>query len=94
MKGYSTQNIMIAIDFNLCFTFIAPGWESTSHDLIDNANTFGYMVSCLRVRYNLSEFQKVKGTIILKNYLIIDIYRKNDLISSITSLNIKFHHQV
>ncbi|XP_076937704.1 uncharacterized protein LOC143605503 [Bidens hawaiensis] len=31
-KGYATQNIMVACDFNMCFTFVWAGWEGTAHD--------------------------------------------------------------
>ncbi|KAK3038744.1 hypothetical protein RJ639_028351 [Escallonia herrerae] len=31
-KGFPTQNIMAAIDFNMCFIFAWAGWEETSHD--------------------------------------------------------------
>ena len=31
-KGYATQNIMAACDFNMCFTFVWAGWEGTAHD--------------------------------------------------------------
>lgn len=31
-KGYPTQNIMAACDFNMCFTFVLPGWEGSAHD--------------------------------------------------------------
>ncbi|KAG8363410.1 hypothetical protein BUALT_Bualt19G0019500 [Buddleja alternifolia] len=31
-KGIPTQNIMAACDFNLCFTFVLPGWEGSAHD--------------------------------------------------------------
>ncbi|KAI3782587.1 hypothetical protein L2E82_12638 [Cichorium intybus] len=31
-KGYTTQNIMAACDFNMCFTFAWAGWEGTAHD--------------------------------------------------------------
>ncbi|XP_035841417.1 uncharacterized protein LOC110919634 [Helianthus annuus] len=31
-KGYATQNIMAACDFNMCFTFAWAGWEGTAHD--------------------------------------------------------------
>ncbi|GKD61174.1 putative nuclease HARBI1 [Tanacetum coccineum] len=33
-KGYATQNIMAACDFNMCFTFVWAGWEGTAHDTI------------------------------------------------------------
>ncbi|XP_035841695.1 putative nuclease HARBI1 isoform X4 [Helianthus annuus] len=31
-KGYATQNIMAACDFNMCFTFAWAGWEGAAHD--------------------------------------------------------------
>ncbi|KAM3270610.1 hypothetical protein P3S67_028812 [Capsicum chacoense] len=31
-KGYSTQNILVIVDFNMCFTFAWAGWEGTAHD--------------------------------------------------------------
>ncbi|GKB59024.1 putative nuclease HARBI1 isoform X1 [Tanacetum coccineum] len=31
-KGYATQNIMVACDFNMCFKFAWAGWEGTAHD--------------------------------------------------------------
>lgn len=31
-KGRPTQNVMAACDFNMCFTFVLPGWEGSAHD--------------------------------------------------------------
>ncbi|XP_076940643.1 uncharacterized protein LOC143609906 [Bidens hawaiensis] len=31
-KGYATQDIMAACDFNMCFTFVWAGWEGAAHD--------------------------------------------------------------
>ncbi|XP_028785369.1 uncharacterized protein LOC114741284 [Neltuma alba] len=31
-KGYPTQNIMAACDWDMCFTFALAGWEGTAHD--------------------------------------------------------------
>ncbi|CAL5360482.1 unnamed protein product [Camellia sinensis] len=31
-KGYATQNIMAACDFDMCFTFYLSGWEGSAHD--------------------------------------------------------------
>ncbi|XP_057426609.1 uncharacterized protein LOC130720044 [Lotus japonicus] len=31
-KGHPTQNIMVVCDWNMCFTFVLPGWEGTAHD--------------------------------------------------------------
>ncbi|KAL3813085.1 hypothetical protein ACJIZ3_014353 [Penstemon smallii] len=31
-KGYATQNIMVVCDFDMCFTFVWPGWEGSAHD--------------------------------------------------------------
>ncbi|XP_071725018.1 uncharacterized protein [Rutidosis leptorrhynchoides] len=31
-KGIATQNVMIACDFNMCFTFVSTGWEGSAHD--------------------------------------------------------------
>jgi hypothetical protein len=31
-KNYATQNIMVAVDFDLWFTFVLAGWEGTTHD--------------------------------------------------------------
>ncbi|KAL3844291.1 hypothetical protein ACJIZ3_001694 [Penstemon smallii] len=31
-KGIPTQNIMVACDFDMCFTFVLPGWEGSAHD--------------------------------------------------------------
>ncbi|XP_020593532.1 uncharacterized protein LOC110033778 [Phalaenopsis equestris] len=30
--GSPTQNVMAVCDFNLCFTFLKAGWESSAHD--------------------------------------------------------------
>lgn len=30
--GSFTQNIMVACDFNICFTFVMVGWEYSTHD--------------------------------------------------------------
>ncbi|PKU60576.1 hypothetical protein MA16_Dca023734 [Dendrobium catenatum] len=27
-----TQNVMAACDFNMCFTFVSPGWEGSAYD--------------------------------------------------------------
>ncbi|KAI5011207.1 hypothetical protein ZWY2020_013344 [Hordeum vulgare] len=31
-KGFTTQNVMAAVDFDLCFTYVLAGWEGTAHD--------------------------------------------------------------
>ncbi|KAK6779939.1 hypothetical protein RDI58_022123 [Solanum bulbocastanum] len=31
-KGYPTQNILVAVNFNMCFTFAWVGWEGAAHD--------------------------------------------------------------
>ncbi|XP_065628512.1 uncharacterized protein LOC112016895 isoform X1 [Quercus suber] len=31
-KGYPTQNVMAACDFDMLFTFVLPGWEGAAHD--------------------------------------------------------------
>ncbi|XP_020575535.1 putative nuclease HARBI1 [Phalaenopsis equestris] len=31
-SGSTTQNVMAVCDFNMCFTFIMPGWEGSAHD--------------------------------------------------------------
>ena len=31
-KGYPTQNVMVACDFDMLFTFVLPGWEGAAHD--------------------------------------------------------------
>jgi len=31
-KGYPTQNILVVVDFNMCFTFAWAGWEGAAHD--------------------------------------------------------------
>ena len=31
-KGYPTQNVMDAYDFDMLFTFVLPGWEGAAHD--------------------------------------------------------------
>lgn len=31
-KGYPTQNVMAACDFNMLFTFVWAGWEGSAHD--------------------------------------------------------------
>ena len=33
-KGYPTQNVLAAIDFDLKFTYVLMGWERLAHDLI------------------------------------------------------------
>ncbi|KAM3203166.1 hypothetical protein P3L10_030792 [Capsicum annuum] len=30
-KGYLTQNILVVVDFNMCFTFALAGWEGSAH---------------------------------------------------------------
>ena len=31
-KGYLTQNVMAACDFDMLFTFVLPRWEGSAHD--------------------------------------------------------------
>ena len=31
-KSYATQNVMVAVDFDLRFTYVLAGWEGTAHD--------------------------------------------------------------
>ena len=31
-KGYPTQNVMAACDFDMLFTFVLPRWEGAVHD--------------------------------------------------------------
>ena len=31
-KGYPTQNVKAACDFNMLFTFVLPGWEDAAYD--------------------------------------------------------------
>jgi hypothetical protein len=31
-KSTTSQNIMCAVDFDLCFTFVYAGWEGSAHD--------------------------------------------------------------
>jgi hypothetical protein len=31
-KSCATQNVMVAINFDLCFTYVLAGWEGTTHD--------------------------------------------------------------
>ena len=31
-KGYPTQNVMVACDFDILFTFVLLGWEGATHD--------------------------------------------------------------
>ncbi|KAL3820188.1 hypothetical protein ACJIZ3_006093 [Penstemon smallii] len=31
-KGIPTQNILVACDFDMCFSFVLPGWEGSAHD--------------------------------------------------------------
>ncbi|XP_073158314.1 uncharacterized protein [Henckelia pumila] len=31
-KGSPTQNVMVACDFDMCFTFVLSGWEGSAHD--------------------------------------------------------------
>ncbi|CAH9134645.1 unnamed protein product [Cuscuta epithymum] len=31
-KGFTSQNVMVACDFDMCFTFVLPGWEGSAHD--------------------------------------------------------------
>jgi hypothetical protein len=31
-KSYATQNVMVAVDFDLRFTYVLAGWEGTTHD--------------------------------------------------------------
>ena len=31
-KGYPTQNVIGAYDFDMLFTFVFPGWEGSTHD--------------------------------------------------------------
>ncbi|KAM3266436.1 putative nuclease HARBI1 [Capsicum annuum] len=31
-KGFTSQNVMPVCDWDMCFTFVWPGWEGTAHD--------------------------------------------------------------
>ena len=31
-KGYPTQNVMAACDFDMLFTFVLPGWEGVAYN--------------------------------------------------------------
>ena len=31
-KGYPTQNVIAAYDFDMLFTFVLPGWEGLVHN--------------------------------------------------------------
>ena len=31
-KGYPTQNVIAAYDFDMLFTFVFPRWEGSTHD--------------------------------------------------------------
>ena len=31
-KGYPIQNVMVACDFDMLFTFVLPGWKGAAHD--------------------------------------------------------------
>ena len=44
-KGYPTLNVMAACAWNMCFTFVLPGWEGTTHDVrvFDNVLTMPSM---------------------------------------------------
>ena len=33
-KKYTTQNVMVAVDFDLRFTYVLAGWEGTAHDAL------------------------------------------------------------
>uniref|UniRef100_A0A0A9FZ44 DDE Tnp4 domain-containing protein n=1 Tax=Arundo donax TaxID=35708 RepID=A0A0A9FZ44_ARUDO len=33
-KGYPTQNVLAAIDFDLWFTYVLSGWEGSAHNSI------------------------------------------------------------
>jgi hypothetical protein len=33
-NNHTTQNVMAAVDFDLCFTYVLAGWEGTSHDAL------------------------------------------------------------
>jgi len=31
-KGFTSQNVLAACSFDLCFSYILPGWEGSAHD--------------------------------------------------------------
>ena len=31
-KHYPTQNVLVAVDFDLRFTYVLAGWEGSAHD--------------------------------------------------------------
>ena len=33
-KAHCTQNVMVAVDFDLWFTYVLAGWEGTAHDAL------------------------------------------------------------
>jgi hypothetical protein len=32
VKHYTTQNVLAAVDFDLKFTYVLPGWKGFAHD--------------------------------------------------------------
>ncbi|KAK8957096.1 hypothetical protein KSP39_PZI000389 [Platanthera zijinensis] len=45
--GTTTQNIMAACDFNMCFTFAMTGWEGSAHD----SRIFNFAISDPKYRF-------------------------------------------
>ncbi|XP_071700423.1 uncharacterized protein [Rutidosis leptorrhynchoides] len=62
-KGYATQNIMAACDFNMCFTFAWAGWEDKYY-VVDAGypNTRGYLAPYKGndIRYHIPDFRRGK----------------------------------
>ena len=40
-KAFTTQNVMEADDFDLCFTYVLAGWEGSAHDATVLADALG-----------------------------------------------------
>ena len=43
-KGCLTQNVLAAVDFDMNFVYVLPGWEGTAHDcrVINSAKSRGF----------------------------------------------------
>ncbi|KAL5574363.1 hypothetical protein UlMin_023960 [Ulmus minor] len=57
-KGFSTQNIMAACNFNMLFTFVWPRWEGNKYYLVDVGypNMKGFLAPYKEELYNLPGF--------------------------------------
>ncbi|CAA0811975.1 Unknown protein [Striga hermonthica] len=63
-KGYLSQNVMVACDFDCKFTYVLAGWEGRKYYVVDSAyaNVPGFMSPYRGDRYHLPEWIRSNQT--------------------------------